>query len=359
MKKRGVAVPAGRWVRFGGLAAAGAALLLAVPGDAYRFRPRSPDDLITAADSAMRWDLGAGPVTFTAPDTGSLPDSLDAATWARVVRNSVARWNGVPGSALRLAVGPSSAATAALYNESNDIYFATELTGQVRGIASVLEVAGWDAAGDRIRECDIRINPEFPNYWFAEGIVEQELLNVVTHEMGHCLGLAHTEPYPVPTFLATEGRAPTIFRPSPMMAYTDQQGELSEDDRVALSLLYPAPGFRESRGALAGRVTLGGVPARFAYVQTFDAGTPPRPGPGAYADENGAFHVEGVRPGRVLLWVHPIKVDTGNANPHLLAEAARAGVLDFQDQWRWATVTAGETLVIPDVALARGRVHIP
>ena len=359
MKKRRMAAPAGGRARFGWLAAAGAALLLAVPGDAYRFRPRSPDDLITAADSAMRWDHTAGTIVFGAPDTGSLPDAVDAAMWARVVRESVARWDRVPGSALRLAVGPSSAATAALYNESNDIYFATELTGQVRGIASVLEVAGWDAAGDRIRECDIRINPEFPDYWFAQGIVEQELLNVVTHEMGHCLGLAHTESYPVPTYLVTEGRAPPIFRPSPMMAYTDQQGELSEDDRVALSLLYPAPGFRESRGALAGRVTLGGVPARFAYVQTFGAGAPPRPGPGAYADENGAFHVEGLRPGRVLLWVHPIKVDTGNANPHLLAEAARAGVLDFQDQWRWATVTAGETLVIPDVALARGRVHIP
>lgn len=356
MKTRGIAVPAGRWVRFGGLAAAGAALLLAVPGDAYRYRPRSPDDLITAPDSAMRWDLGAGPVTFTAPDNGPLPDGVSAAAWARVVRESVARWDRVPGSALRLAVGPSAAGSANLhYNGSNEIYFDADITGQVRGIAGLVEVGGWDAAGDRVIECDIRINPKFPDRWFSEGIVERELLNVVTHEMGHCLGLAHTEPYPVPTTLVREGHAPAIFQPSPMMAYTDQQGELSEDDRVALSLLYPAPGFRESRGALAGRVTLGGVPARFAYVQTFGAGAPPRPGPGAYADENGAFHVEGVRPGRVLLWVHPIQVDAGNASPHLLAEAERAGVLDFQDQWRWATVTAGETLVIPDVALARGR----
>ncbi len=354
-RKRSVAARGAGWALG---AAAGAALLLAVPGDAYRFRPRSPDQLITAADSAMRWDPGIGTVTFTVPDTGALPDAVDPAMWARVVRNAVARWDRVPGSALRVAVvGGAAANTADLgINGSNDVYFWPQFEGQVRGTASIAELAGWDPSGDRIQECDVRINPAFPDYWFAEGIVEQELTNVVTHEIGHCFGLMHTEPYPVPIFLVREDRAPPVFRPSPTMAYTSEQGELSEDDRVAMALLYPALGFGASRGAVAGRVTLNGAPARFAYVQTFEARAGVHPGPGAFADENGVFHVAGVRPGRVLLWVHPIQVDTGSASPHLIAEAAAAGVLDFQDQWRWAEVTAGETLVIPDITLARGRV---
>ena len=332
-------------------------------GNAYRFVPRSPDDLITAADSAARWDLSEGPVSFAVPDTGNLPASLDFSQWTRIVRESAARWNGVSTSALRLEVAvaePAADGSTGRYNGISEIIFDARAAG-VRGSAAVLSDWGRESVGpasreeDWIRECDVRINPEFPEYWFREGIVEQELRNVVTHELGHCLGLRHTEPYPFPTFLVTEGRAPRIFQPSPMMAYTDQQGELAADDRAGLSLLYPAPGFRSSTGAIAGRVLLGGTPARFAYVQTFRAEPDPRPGPGAFADENGAFHIEAILPGRVLLWVHPIKVDTGVASPALLSAAEAAGVLRFQDHLRWAAATAGETLVIPDITLAPGR----
>ena len=97
------------------------------------------------------------------------------------------------------------------------------------------------------------------------------------HEVGHCLGLAHSAMNPD---LARPPRndgdtrrdyfpeGVTSLQPHPRMSYgTIRTVTLEPDDAVGASLLYPAPGFLDSRGSLTGRVVLAsGEPAPFVYV---------------------------------------------------------------------------------------------
>ena len=90
---------------------------------------------------------------------------------------------------------------------------------------------------------------------------------------------------------------------------------LMPDDRIGVSLLYPAPGFLEERGSIGGRlVTSDGEPAAFLYVQSVDyaSGTPVF-GPGAFADERGQFLLDGLPAGPVHLWVRPTLLYIGPA----------------------------------------------
>ena len=324
------------------------------PGAAYLYYARSPDDLVATPRTAIGWEPGAFPLPFRIL-LGERPEGISAALWVRLVEESFARWESVGTAHVRFDVSTDPSADAVVEGNSgvNEVGFSQELAAQgIRGRAAFSVRAGAAPGDDRFTECDVRVTTDLPETWTARGVVEDELRDLLTHEIGHCLGLAHTEQYPLATFLIRERRAPDRFLPHPMMSYGEGYG-LSEDDAVAVSLRYPASGFLESRGGLGGRLTLDGTPARFAYVQAFYATADDRPGPGVYADENGAFHLEGLHPGPVLLWAHPIMTFASNA--HLLREALDSGVADFEDHFRWAVVTAGETLVLPDFELTRGR----
>ena len=130
---------------------------------------------------------------------------------------------------------------------------------------------------------------------------------------------------------------------------------------MPVSLLYPAPGFSESRGSVRGRILLGEQPAAFAYVQSVrpgDTGEPARPGPGTFANRDGAFQLEGLTPGHWMLWVHPILVTRRNA--HGMTELAdEAGASEFLDQLRWVRVEAGEVLEEVEIVVHPGREVTP
>ena len=182
------------------------------------------------------------------------------------------------------------------------------------------------------------------------------------HEVGHCLGLAHTEPHPVPRFLFGEeladltGAPASPFGPDTVMSYAVEfPVELSEDDAVAVSLLYPAPGWLERTGAVSGRLLRDSDPVAFGYVQAVYPGPRPRMGPGVFADAEGAFLLEGLDPGPVLLWVHPILLQRAIAHPYMLNYALEEDVLEFLDQLQWVRVEEGAVLGLPAFHLASGR----
>ena len=335
------------------------AALAAPPGGAYRFMPRSPDALIPAAEAAIRWDADAMPIPFEVLDVDR-PGVLGAGAWRSLARQSLSRWQSVGTSSVRLDLveSPSSEEGESGRNGRNEIRFDHSFTG-IAGFAHVWSKHGFSRDGDRIVECDVILDPTIREHWVSEGAVEERIGTTLAHEIGHCLGLLHTEPYPFPNQLSAPWQAPG-FLPSPLMSYAFRVGPgLTEDDEVAVSLLHPGPGFATARGAIAGRLVLDEEPVIFAYVQAVRPGADARPGPGVFADENGAFLLEGLRPGPILLWIHPILLVNGAGSAYLMAEAEAAGMLAIQDAWRFVVVNAGETQVVPDIQLRRVTAESP
>ena len=327
-------------------------LLAARAGVAYRFFSGWNGDG-SASVWARSWDESALPAKFrlTANHRAGrgLPDRFLRST----VEEAFAQWNQIPTSTFRaeLAQQPVTDDRPGR-NGVSEVAFTTDKQASGLGTASLFD----GPAG--ISECDIRLH--LPDLSSNEDAFRPGVVSLLVHELGHCLGLAHSEQYPISDWFP---EAPSAFSPPPAMAYAwwwTTGLRLAEDDRVGASLLYPTPAFTRSRGAVGGRVMREEGPASFVYIQAFRAGTPPEAGPGSFTDDDGQFLLEGLRPGPTLLWMHPVLV-TGGEDPHGLSDrvSASEGRTAVQDQWRWVTVTAGQTTMVPDIVAATGRLAAP
>ena len=339
-----------RPAKLGAFVLAAALVLPAAPGTAYRFY-RTQGYEVPPAAYAARWDAAAFPLEFRVLENTLRPGGWAARTVERATQESLDAWNEVATAAVRLELAAESLASDRTgVHGVNEIGFSETLAGFGRA-GSTRIFGDWDG---NIRECDIALAPEG---WEGSRVeVRAWYRYVVMHELGHCLGLHHTEPYPLSYWQAG---VPDNFDPPPLMAHSGvAEPELAPDDRVGISLLYPAAFAGRAVGAVAGRVvSRSGRPSRFAYVQALRPGAAASPGPGAFTDENGEFLLEGLVPGPVLLWVHPLLINEGDPHPRLRAQSPvpAIGLRGIQDQWRWATVAAEETLVIPDIVVVSGR----
>ena len=316
-------------------------------GVAYRFFSGWGESEIPPAAWAPRWDESELPLKFRLLESDLLPDGWSRRLLRAAVEDGFAAWNSVATTTFRVELEEDPIRSDRIeVHGINEIGFSSHLEGY--GRAAIAELRGSPAGG--FRECDIPLNPAG---WEADREVARPWLTyVVMHELGHCLGLDHAEEYPMAYWRAD---VPSTFFPPPLMAYSGNPGpRLAEDDRIGVSLLYPTARFARSVGSVGGRVAVEGEPARFVYIQSFRARGSPEAGPGTFTDENGEFFLEGLEPGPVLLWMHPIL--NGDAHTSLLERAAAAdGSSAVQDQWRWVTVVAGETLIVPEIAANTGR----
>lgn len=330
--------------------------LLAVQAHGYRFY--SWFSTIPASAAAIRWQETNFPLPFRMLEGEVVPEfeDLDASRWRQIIRGAFDRWTRVQGSevALFLERDPHSGELPAR-DETNVIAFSSDPDLEGTGIAAY--AAFW-SSNNELTECDIVVNPFSLNDL-------GDLQNTITHEAGHCLGLAHSSLNPMWIELPRSSywepnilpKGVSAFQADPAMSYgtSFRSLALTPDDEVAVSLLYPSPGFRESRGAVGGRVVLpGGDPAPFVYVQAVDyAGSKAKFGAGVFTDEFGHFTLEGLRPGLVHLWVHPILGLW--AHPRMIGLAEGAGALDLVDIQLWAEVRAGERTAVPTIEMREGR----
>jgi MYXO-CTERM domain-containing protein len=127
--------------------------------------------------------------------------------------------------------------------------------------AMAMTVTAHQQSTGRLVDADILIN-EADYTWGVGGSAENDLANALTHEVGHLLGLAHSE---VP-------EATMFARAEP---WETQKTTLADDDEAALRMLYPAP--RTSASTLA-------VPqAPPSGSTTGDEAAEPAPAPGTTA----------------------------------------------------------------------------
>lgn len=265
-------------------AAVAVVLAFAVSAGGYRFY--GENSLAFNSATAARWAPDDLPVHFRLLNNGHLPDEhLGAAEWRELVTRAIAHWTNIPTSTIVAVLDeePLAADLADADDGLNTIGFTGDEFWRDSYYAAS---AAARREGRRIVGCDVRISP-----WIFDRFDQRAMDNpqkemerlawlemVVAHEVGHCLGLAHSdlnstwEARPGTPAANREGFYPegtAALHADPIMSYGgwhDLLG-LTPDDITGVSLLYPTRRFTESTGAVGGRLVFAdGRGAPHAYV---------------------------------------------------------------------------------------------
>ncbi len=192
-----------------------------------------------------------------------------------------------------------------------------------------------------------------PSHVDSSSELESRRDGALIHELGHCIGLDHAANSPLAHKLLPEWARSQVWTEDPRMSYGAHRGApLVSDDRIGARLMRPAPGWLETVGSIAGRLTLDGAPARYVAVEAMRRdGGQVRSAASVFSNEQGEFVVEGLPPGVYFLWIHPLTNEA--AHPEIGPSATR----EMEDlvALQPILVSAGEVSDGHDFALRRGR----
>lgn len=310
------------------------ALVVAVTPEAVAGGPH----FVTRSGAPWRW--AELPVRFH-PDQGGL-GRLDNATLLRLVDEAFAVWTAVPTAALRVQSAGALPEDVTVENYTRywntcgdgltPIIFDTDgrildaIVGvgkgeRLRGLASRCAVY---ATGE-IYEAEIIINGRYYD-GIADGDPEDTLdglRELLVHEIGHLLGLAHAQTNAVDD----AGRLDTVSGDLPMMfglPHRTPIRTLHLDDVAAISALYPAPSFATTRGTIAGSILAqdGHAPMPGVHVVARSLGDPRAVAAGAVSGAffwptapgvgtpppalESRYEISGLPPGLYTLQIEPI-----------------------------------------------------
>jgi hypothetical protein len=229
--------------------------------------------------------------------------NVSAAEFANVIQNAFAGWRDISTSTdVQATFAGFTDAVPRTGTLHPLIGFETQAPG-INGITYILA----NVETGEIVSADIGINNQQP--WTISPTGEAgrlDLRGTVTHEIGHLLGVAHSQLGE--TQLVGGGRrvlaAETVMFPISFSFGSSARG-LRADDGAGLAVLYPPAGFAERAGRVTGRVTRGGRGVFGAHVVAFDPATTKLVGAFTLTTE-GHFTIAGLDPGPKILRVEPL-----------------------------------------------------
>jgi hypothetical protein len=166
-----------------------------------------------------------------------------------------------------------------------------------------------DTTSGEIVEADIFLNTAFNWSTAAAGTTGRfDVESIMTHEVGHLLGLGHSALGE--TELLSTGRRRVLAKRAVMFPIAYPEGNIEDrtleaDDRAGLADIYAGSARRRTLGSIGGRVTLNGSGIFGAHVTAFNPSTGETVA-GFSLNDNGDFAITGLEPGLYVVRVEPL-----------------------------------------------------
>lgn len=210
-----------------------------------------------------------------------------------VVRAAFQAWDDIATADISATAGPVTAVTDPANDGQNVV--STVPSDSVSFSGALAFALTWRLSDATIVECDIMVNPD-PALPYSTSLVTPadkfDLQAVLTHEIGHLLGLDHAG-LASATMFPTAGRGVSYARAP------------SSDDAIGLSTVYPVSGFQTSRGSVQGVVkTQAGSPVYGAFVVVVNSNG--HPVATTISDPLGSFKVDGLDAGIYSIYAEPL-----------------------------------------------------